>query len=292
MGELILTPKAALEFQREQRIGAVLVENGMLDDSQLQEILLEQPILKCKFGEAAVQLGFLTQHDVEFALAKQFNYAVMEHATDLLGSRELVSAFQPFGPEAESFRALRSQLMLRCFERGRRALAVVSPVSSSGSTYVATNIAVTLAQLGVNVCLVDSNLRAPRIHEILQPSAPNLGLSDLLRGRATQDQVISTEQFPGLAIIFAGRVPPNPQELLSGGAFVEFVSQILREFEVVIFDTPATNTCADGCTIAARVGCALMVTHRHHTLVNDALILTEQLHDSGCEIVGSVINDF
>lgn len=292
MGDVILSPKDAFVYHRDQRMGSILVKMGRLTPEQVEHIVEHQFAEKCNFGKAAIRLEYLTQDDVEIALAQQFDYAILSSKNDTLLSEELVIAFKPFEKEAETFRALRSKLMLNCFERGGRALAVVTPNAASGATFVAVNLALSLAQLGVNVCLVEANLRDPRIGEIFGIPRSNRGLAHVLGRRVDYDQVVITEKFPGLAILVAGQKAPNPQELLSGVEFVRFVSRILRDFEVAIFDTPAANTCADSHIIAARVGAALMVTRKDRTPVQDVEVLTRELDDSGCELVGSVLNEF
>ena len=102
-----------------------------------------------RFGEAAVALGLVSKDDILFALAQQFNYPYAAADAPKLGS-DLVALNEPFSPRAESFRALRSQLMMRVFAEGRSstALAVISPDAGDGKTYTASNLAVALAQLG------------------------------------------------------------------------------------------------------------------------------------------------
>lgn len=292
MGNVIISPKGALNWQLEEQIGSILIGMGKLTSDQLLQVIEYQARYECNFGQASIRLGYLHQADVDLALAKQSKDSAPPIEMELSRSEELVIASQPFSAEAEVFRALRSQLMMRCFEKGRRALAVVSPNSGSGCTYVAVNIAIVIAQLGVGVCLVDSNLRNPRIHEIFGIPESQKGLSDVLREKASHDQIMVKEKFPGLSILVAGRIPPNPQELLSGGAFVRLISQILREYAVVIFDTPASNIYADHRTIAGRIGSAIMVTRKHHTPAHDAEILAEDFRSSGCELIGSILNAY
>lgn len=291
MAKPMLTPIAIAEFQNEQRIGSILLQSGKLNDKQIQEILERQIKRNCSFGAAAIDLGYLVQMDIDLALCEQFGYEILKQTSGKPHSNDLIAALDPFGIEAESFRALRSRLMLQCFEKGRRALAIVSPVSGSGSTYVAANLSISLAQLGLNICLVDANLRRPRINKIFGMSSSVRGLSDVLRRKDGYDELIVDSRFPGLAILPVGHVPPNPQELISSRAFVNLVTQILREYDVAIFDTPAANTCADGRLISARVGNALLVTRTNHTLAHDVQVLSGELKSSGCELVGSVLNN-
>ena len=275
----------------DHRIGRIMIENGSIQRQDVDQILSYQSNNNCTFGRAVVALKLASQEDVEQALASQFSSAVVSHGGNE-PSKDLITAIEPFGHQAEIFRALRSRLVLTSFERGSRGLAVVSPMAGSGCTYVTVNLAVSLAQLGVKVCLVDANLRDPRVGEIFDLPDETMGLTDLLTGRTVFEELDFQQLFPGLAVISAGRKPPNPQELLSGRAFVKFVSQILREFEVVLFDTPAANTCADGQTVAARLGTAIMVVRAHKTLAADVDTLAAQIRFDRGNLVGTVLNEF
>src|SRR5262249_7486180 len=152
-----------------------------------------------RFGEAAVALGFASTDDVLFALAQQFHYPYAPEE-QRKSSPELVTLNQPFSHQAEVFRAIRSQLMVRVFgeqEQPRRALAVVSPDAGDGKTYFSANLAVALAQLGGRTLLVDADLRGPRLHEVF--NIPNTsGLSGILSGRAETQVVQQIAGIPSL----------------------------------------------------------------------------------------------
>ncbi|WCL53171.1 polysaccharide biosynthesis tyrosine autokinase [Gimibacter soli] len=273
------------------KIGQILMAQGKINEDQVREILKTQAERSCSFGEAAIYLGFLTQLDIDTAISQQFNYAILSPEAGSY-SAELHVATNPFGQEAESFRALRSQLMLESLEKGRRAITIVGPNAGSGCTYTAANLAIAFAQLGLKTCLIDANLRNPRIAKLFSISREHEGLSEILIGGRTYDEVLVGDTFPNLSIITSGRVPPNPQELLGRHELIWTLSHVLRDFDTVLFDTPAMNHCADARTVAARVGSALLVARRHQTLANDARVAVEELRSNGVHLIGTVLNTY
>ena len=138
-------------------IGAILVDSGKLTIEAAERILRLQKEQGLLFGDAALQLGLLTNEDIQFALARQYDYPYLLKGDGEVSS-ELVAAFQPFSPQVEALRALRSQLMLRWFtgQQERRALAIVSPARGEGRSYLAANLAVVFSQLGEHTLLIDA----------------------------------------------------------------------------------------------------------------------------------------
>ena len=130
--------------------------------------------------------------------------------------------------------------MLRWFdaETERKALAIVSPSHGEGRSFIAANLAIVFSQLGERTLLVDADLRTPCQHELFKlGNTP--GLSGLLAGSSNHHAVLRVPSLPGLSVLPAGAVPPNPQELLGRPAFVEAVYTLSRDFDVIIIDTPA-----------------------------------------------------
>ncbi|MDP1535398.1 MAG: tyrosine protein kinase, partial [Rubrivivax sp.] len=133
----------------DRSIGDIIAELRNLSADQVERVLKHQRETGLRFGEAAVALGLASKDDVLFALSQQFHYPYAPEEQRKL-SADLVSLNEPFSPRAESFRALRSQLMMRLFADGqpRHAVAVISTEQGDGKTYCAANLAVALAQLG------------------------------------------------------------------------------------------------------------------------------------------------
>jgi chain length determinant protein tyrosine kinase EpsG len=272
-------------------IGAILIDTGRLSTENVERILRLQKDQGKRFGDAAIELGLLTEEDIRYALASQFDYPYLLAGDNSL-SHELVAAYKPFRPVVEQLRALRSQLMLRWFdaEAQRKALAIVSPGNGEGRSFIAANLAIVFSQLGERTLLIDADLRKPRQHELFK-LGNNAGLSGMLAGRIGPEAVVRVPSLLGLSVLPAGAVPPNPQELLGRPAFVELMQSISRDYDVVIIDTPAARKFADAQTIAVRAGAALMLARKNQSSISDLAALTFSLQQSGASLVGSVLND-
>jgi chain length determinant protein tyrosine kinase EpsG len=275
----------------DRSIGDILAELRNLTVDQVEKILAHQRTHGVRFGEAAVALGLATKDDVLFALAQQFHYPYAPEE-QRKHSPELVALNEPFGPRAEAFRALRSQLMMRLFVDGTsRALAIVSPESGDGKTYCAANLAVTLAQLGGRTLLVDADMRGPRIHELfaLKNTA---GLSGILSGRADKQVIKQVSGVPSLFVLPVGTTPPNPLELVERPAFALLVRELVSKFDHVILDTPAASMGADAAVIAAKCGAALVMARKNASRTNALRELVATFAGAPVKMAGVVFNEF
>ena len=272
-------------------IGAILVDTGRLSAENAERILRMQKEEGKRFGDAAIELGLLTEDDIRFALSFQFDYPYLPAGNQSLNP-ELVAAYKPFSPVVEQLRALRSQLMLRWFDADveHKALAVVSPGAGEGRSFIAANLAIVFSQLGERTLLIDANLRAPRQHELFK-LGNRAGLSAMLAGRAGSDALVRIPALLGLTVLPAGAVPPNPQELLGRPGFVETLHILARNYDVVIIDTPAGNQYADAQTIAARAGAAIILARNNVSALPAISELAANIQQSGATLIGSVLND-
>jgi chain length determinant protein tyrosine kinase EpsG len=203
----------------------------------------------------------------------------------------LIAYHQPACPHAESLRELRSQLLLRWFNADQTSVAILSAHRRAGCSTLAANLAISFAQLGEPTLLVDANLRAPIQHELFGLS-PDAGLSDVLRGRATQaDACIPVPAAGNLQILCAGTAAPNPQELVSQAAFTHLIQSALPErFRKIIVDTPCAVAFADAQIIATRARGCLLVARRHRTLLREVERIKSRLAPADAVLLGAVIN--
>ncbi|HZF15738.1 MAG TPA: polysaccharide biosynthesis tyrosine autokinase [Steroidobacteraceae bacterium] len=284
------TAPPARPERRRVRIGELLVASGRVSEGDLPRIAAFQERKGLRFGEAAVELGLVSVDDVQRALARQFNYPYLKRGDSNL-SPMVVSAYQPFDPCAEVFRVLRSQLTLRWFDRGEKALAIGSARGGCGTSTVAANLAVSFAQLGERTLLIDANLRRPVQHWLFGVLADS-GLADVLVGRCSlEEAALEIPPIDRLALLCAGPVPPNPHELLSGKPLMNLLEEAQRTFSVVILDTPAALDFADAQMICARTGAYLLVTRRHQSRVADVRAATLRLAPAGAVMIGAVVSD-
>ncbi|HWJ95628.1 MAG TPA: chain length determinant protein tyrosine kinase EpsG [Telluria sp.] len=290
MNSRVLSALPADHSAAESTMGALLLDSGKLTPENAERVLRTQKELGLRFGEAAVRLGLVSEEDIQQALARQFSYPYLQKGDANLSTR-LVAAYEPFSPQVEALRAIRSQLMLRWFARGRRALAIVGVDENDGASLFASNLAVVFSQLGEQTLLVDANLRAPRQQETFGLK-PRQGLSDLLAGRADLDVISRIPCFVDLSVMPAGTLPPNPQELLARDGFRNLNTQLESRYDVVLYDLPAFSSGADALAVAGRAGGVLLVARKHHTRINNVTRMVEQLVDAGGEVLGSVVVEF
>ena len=166
---------------------------------------------------------------------------------------------------------------------------VVSPGKGDGRSFIAANLAIVFAQQGERTLLIDGDLRAAR-QQALFKLERSVGLSGILAGRAGLEAAWPVPSLPGLSVLPAGAMPPNPQELLGRNAFGALLHAAALQFDVIIIDTPAGGDFADAEIIAARAGAALMVARKNKSLVPAATKLwCEYLCDLWkCQLSGAM----
>lgn len=278
----------------DRSIGVIISETKNLSAERVEQILTYQRQHGVRFGEAAVALGLASPEDVLFALSQQFHYPYAAEEQRRT-SPELVALNHPFSPQAEAFRAIRSQLIMRghadAATGSQRAIAVVSAESGDGKTFFAANLAVVLAQLGRRTLLVDGDLRAPRQHEVFHLRNDN-GLSGVLAGRAEGQVIQQIPGVPSLFVLSGGVTPPNPVELVERPAFSLLMKELVEKFDYVIVDTPAASQGADASVIAARCGQALVVARKGESRWQAVQDLVGNLSSTPTQISGVVLNEY
>ncbi|HLL17873.1 MAG TPA: polysaccharide biosynthesis tyrosine autokinase [Rubrivivax sp.] len=282
----------AAELSPERSIGDIIAELRNLKADQVEKVLAHQREHGIRFGEAAVALGLASKEDVLFALAQQFHYPYAAEEQRKL-SAELVSLNEPFSPRAESFRALRSQIIMRLYAKAAspRPLAVISPNAGDGKTYCAANLAVALAQLGGRTLLVDADMRGPRVHELFKLKNHS-GLSSILSGRADKQVIQQVDSISSLFVLPVGTTPPNPLELVERPAFGLLMNELASKFDRVIVDTPAAVFGADAAVIAAKCGAALVLARKDASKTEALRELVASLQGAPVNVAGVVFNEY
>jgi protein-tyrosine kinase len=291
-GETHVYPKMSAAAGSHSSIGTILVDSGRLSPENAERILRLQIEQDKRFGEVGIKLGLLTEDDIRFALSRQFDYLYLPQSDTSL-NHELVAAYEPFSPVVEKLRALRGQLMLRWFnaETQRNGLAVVSPGESEGRSFIAANLAIVFSQLGERTLLIDADLRNPRQHKLFKLGQGG-GLSGMLAGRNGTEGIARISPLPGLSVLPAGAVPPNPQELIGRPVFADLLQTLIQDFDIVIVDTPAASHYAEALTIAVGTSAALVLARKNRSSVPDVGALTRSLEQTRTMLVGAVLNDF
>jgi protein-tyrosine kinase len=276
----------------DRSIGAILIDAGRLKAEAAESILRLQREQGLRFGDAAMQLGLLTQDDIEFAIARQFDYPYLLRGQSAV-SEDLVAAYAPFTPQVEALRALRSQLMLRWFDTdvSHKALAIVSADRKEGRSFIAANLAIVFSQLGEHTLLVDADMRNPSQHQLFCLDN-RAGLSALLTGRGGPEAIQRIPALRDLSVLPAGVQPPNPSELLARPEFAQLLKELAKEFDILILDTPAAADTADAQTVTMCAGCAMIVVRKNASRFWRVRGIAENAVQTNATIVGTVLNDF
>ncbi len=190
---------------------------------------------------------------------------------------------------AEAFRQIRTNLLFSGPAESQRTLLVTSPGPGDGKTTVAINLAVTSAQSGQRVLLIDCNFRRPGIRERFQ-NLPAEGLSNALTGQARWEDLVSRSEVPGLDMLSAGPMPPNPAELLGSGFMQELLEGAKRKYDRVILDGPPSLLVTDALILAVQVDGVVMVSRAVSNSRGALRRAREQLDRINARIVGAVLN--
>jgi succinoglycan biosynthesis transport protein ExoP len=165
---------------------------------------------------------------------------------------ELITQVRPQSQMAESYRALRTSLLLSNLGAPPKVIMVTSALPQEGKTTTSINCAVVLAQKGIRVLLIDADLRRPSIHKTLG-MGPRSGLSNVLTGSATLENAIARSSIlPNLDILPAGTPPPNPAELLASTNMRDVLEQLRARYDHIVVDTPPTLSVTDAVVLSPR----------------------------------------
>lgn len=202
---------------------------------------------------------------------------------------ELVVHHEPLSGIAEAARTLRTNLLFMNPDHPYRMLLVTSAAPAEGKTTVACSIAIALAQGGQRVCIMDCDLRRPRLHRIFDRSG-DAGLTNALVGEATIDEIALPTEVPNLYCIPAGPIPPNPADMFHSEKFKQLLAELGERFDRVILDSPPLAAVTDSAIIAKLVDGAVFVVRAFKTSMGISKQGLRALTDVDAPIVGCVLN--
>lgn len=188
---------------------------------------------------------------------------------------------------AEAFRQMRTNLRFMNAASPVSVIVLTSSVKDEGKTTTAANLAISFAEAGRRTLLVDADLRQPRLQEYLGLSAES-GLTSLLIGDATVDEVVQPWGDHDLKVITSGPTPPNPSELLGSSAMENLVQQLRNSYEVVIIDTPPLLPVTDAAVVATVADGVILIVRNGKTRSDQVSKSLETLTAVGARVLGSV----
>ncbi len=203
----------------------------------------------------------------------------------------LITISNPRSPIAEAYRTLRTNLEFSNLDKSLRALLVTSAGAEEGKSTTLANLAVTIAQSGKRVILVDADLRRPTQHQIFGLKN-NAGLTDMVRA----DEILANPPLqettvPHLQVLTSGQLPPNPAEILGSKRMSEILTALLEHADMLLFDAPPVLAVTDAAVLSQKVDGVLLVVSAGKTKRENAHKAQLQLEKINARVIGAVLNN-
>jgi len=202
---------------------------------------------------------------------------------------ELLVHERPTSGLAEAARALRTNLMFMNPDHPYRRLLVTSAAPSEGKTTVATSIAISLAQGGQKVCIIDCDLRRPRLHRIFD-RAGDIGLMNAIVGEVRADEVAKPTMIPNLYCVPCGPIPPNSADVVASDKFRKFLDDLSKHFDRLVLDSPPVIAVTDSAIVSTLVDGVVFVVRAFKSNATVSASGLRTLRDVDAPIAGAVLN--
>ena len=206
---------------------------------------------------------------------------------------ELLMNIDGRSPLAESYRHLRTSVLLSTAGRAPKSLLITSSLPGEGKTTTAVNTAISLAQTGASVVIIDADMRRPRLQHIFNVDMGS-GLSSVLSSDASEADMLAmveTDEASGLDVMSSGPIPPNPAELLGSDQMRRLMTALQARYTHVIVDSPPISSFTDGVLISTMVDGVLMVVHGGKSSRHIVRRSKQLLNDVGAKVLGVVLNN-
>ncbi|MCK4859883.1 MAG: polysaccharide biosynthesis tyrosine autokinase [Candidatus Omnitrophica bacterium] len=203
-------------------------------------------------------------------------------------SAELI-VFKDFqSPVVESYSSLRTNIAFSNPDMRKKTLVVTSAGPGQGKTTISTNLATVFAQAGEKTILIDADFRHPRLHSIFGVSRVE-GITEILANNKKDFPIHSTE-IPNLDLLVCGAIPPNPSELLGSKSMENFIQQLSKIYDRVIFDTPPVLAVSDAVILSTKVDTTLLIVEAGRTHKKAVIRTAEIIKSVESKIIGAVLN--
>jgi len=201
----------------------------------------------------------------------------------------LCTHFRPKSRQAEAYRAVRTSLFYSAHGQGHKVIQITSPNPGDGKTTLASNLAVSIANSGKSVLIVDSDFRRPRVHRFFGLKN-TVGLSCLIAEKAEIPEACQETAIPNLWAITCGERTQSPADVLTSARLVQLLDMLKEKYDFVIVDSPPLLAVTDPSVVASRVDGVLLVIRLSKNARHAALRAAEMLRSLGAEILGTVVN--
>lgn len=203
--------------------------------------------------------------------------------------RKLITAIEPKSPISEQYRTIRTNIQFSAVSKEIRSIAITSAGPGEGKSTTVANLAITFAQQGKKVLLVDADLRKPTTHYSFNTSN-TFGFTNVLIRQMSLDRAVRETNVQNLMILTSGPIPPNPAELLASEAMNQFFLDAYDAFDIVLFDTPPVLAVTDAQILANKCDGTILVVYSHKTEKEKIVKAKESLETAQGKLLGVVLN--
>jgi len=204
--------------------------------------------------------------------------------------RLLITDTNPRSPISETYRSLRSNIEFSSIDREIRTLMLTSAGPAEGKSTTTANLAVTYAQAGKRVLVIDADLRKPALHHTFGLTN-RWGLTSVMVGQAPLEQAIQDTNVENLWCLTAGPLPPNPSEMLASNKMTALIENLKKEFDIILFDTPPVIAVTDAQIVASKCDGVVLVIDYGNVKKEIALKAKQLLEMAHANLLGVVINN-
>jgi succinoglycan biosynthesis transport protein ExoP len=193
---------------------------------------------------------------------------------------------------SEAYRQLRTSVLLSTPGHAPRTLLITSSVPAEGKTTTAVNVAMSLAQTGAAVLIIDCDMRRPRMHSIFKLSNQE-GLSTILSRNLDAEKIrslIQRDEQSGLSVLTSGTIPPNPAELIGSQQMKQLLTSLRSDFDHIVIDSPPVASFTDGILISLMSDGTILVVHGGKSSRAVVRHARQQLRNVGAKLLGVVLN--
>lgn len=195
---------------------------------------------------------------------------------------------KPKSIPAESYRVLRTNIQYSSIDKKVKKILIASAEPGEGKSTIAGNLALTFSQDEKKVLLIDCDLRKPSIHKKFRISN-NIGLSDVILDKSKLSKAL-IKRNDYLDILPAGKVPPNPSELLGSKALEDLLDELGKVYDVIILDTPPVHAVTDAQILSTKVDGVILVVRAERTKKESVISAKASLDKVNANILGTVLN--
>ena len=189
----------------------------------------------------------------------------------------------------EAYKTLRTNIRFFLSGDGCKKFCITSGLASEGKSITILNLAISFAESGAKVLLIDADLRRPSISRLLIENA-SPGLSNVLAGLCKPEEAIRTSVYENLDVIFSGEIPPNPSELLGSERMTKMLDKLSLKYDYILMDTPPVGVVSDVCVVGQQLDGVLFLVRQNYTEKESVARGIKQLEISGAKLMGFVLN--